>query len=462
MDSKHDRIKKLLSEETSPLPPELNWEQMEAGILKKMEDMQSDASLKKKRGPIREITAGILILLLIGTCTFIRQQTGKGLLPNRKEVAVIKENTSEQYLLPVPAKTIPLSEKPQPEDCPEETVAFNTAYNENKLLKTNIISNNFKQRATIISTISNWKKPTTTPNKTLVEASENSSKKSTITEPQAWDFAPDIQTLPTRTITCTRESKSIITSNYQNPPSEHNTAPTQSNSAHGQIAILSGFSLWNMGYGALTPERSEFERSIPSYQVQINYTHPLKKGFQLTTGLHLQQLNSLFEWSTELENQTIILQDTIIQVQTNSLTGHQNIVRGDIEVPVEATRNVRHFNQTLLYQIPLAVGKSWRFQHWQMEMLIGGAITIFSENKGRTLYQSQLIDYGGVNTPFMNNQWQMQAMAAGRIGYYFNDRLGIKCGLQFQKSLTDWSLESGVSMRPSVFGGELGVVYFME
>lgn len=450
MDSNNDRFKKLLSEETGPLPPELNWDQMEAGILKKMEELRAEVAPQRKNGLNRGLLAGILLLLLIGTCTFVERQSGTSLFSSKKE-----KNAAEQGFLPMPATPQPANKKQvQPEVCPEEKEPQKTTTNSSILQKS--------PAQPITSTTSftnNWKRPTFIPQPPTPASPQEPLKTESLPEPQAWGQVPAIQTLPGKPITWQTNLTLGNSSDQAGPLAAPTAPPTKPAADRKQLAFLGGLSFWDMGYGQTPPERATFEQSLLSYQAQLNYTHPLKKGFLLMAGLQVQQLNSHFEWSTDLENYTIILQDTIIQVQANSLTGQQNIVRGDVELTVNATRNVRHFNQMRLYQIPLAIGKSWRVQRWQMDLLVGGTMTIFSENKGRSLYQGQLIDYNGASTPLLNNQWQVQALAAGRMSYFFSDHLGIQAGLQFQKSLTNWSLESGVTMRPWLVGGELGLVY---
>ncbi|MCB9289495.1 MAG: hypothetical protein H6560_19470 [Lewinellaceae bacterium] len=115
-----------------------------------------------------------------------------------------------------------------------------------------------------------------------------------------------------------------------------------------------------MGYSKSKPERYAYERTIISHQVRLHYTHPLKKDLALLLGLQFQQLENRFDWSAAVNDYTITLTDTVVQIQINKLTGEQTVVRGDIELTVPAKRTVRHYNTTQLFQIPLPLVKPGR------------------------------------------------------------------------------------------------------
>ncbi len=123
---------------------------------------------------------------------------------------------------------------------------------------------------------------------------------------------------------------------------------------------------------------------------------------------------------------------------------------------------IKHFNKIKLYQIPIAIGKTWGSEKWQTGLLMGGTFNIYSENKGRTLYQGQVLDYDDTVTEFMTNQWGIQATLVGRLTYKISDHLGLTSGIQIQKSLNNWSKEQNTTMRPTIFNLELGLSYSLK
>jgi hypothetical protein len=214
-----------------------------------------------------------------------------------------------------------------------------------------------------------------------------------------------------------------------------------------------------MGYGAERPQRAAYESPLPSWQAGITYLHPLSDRYTVLAGLQWQRLESRFDWSAPVTDYQITLRDTILLVETNSLTGRESKVRGDVTVNVPANRVVRHHNQTQLLQIPVAVGKTWQYRNWQADLLVGGALAVYTQHRGRTLYREELRNYAGPSTDFLRNQWQFSALLAGRLAYRLNEQLSITAGVQWQRSLSNWSTESSISMHPRVISGALGITY---
>lgn len=226
-----------------------------------------------------------------------------------------------------------------------------------------------------------------------------------------------------------------------------------------RLSLLAGVADWRMGHGTDHPARADFESPLLSWQGGITYLHPLPNQFTVLTGLEWRRLESRLDWSTSLDDYQITLQDTILLVETNILTGRESKIRGDVTLTVPANRVVRHHNHTQLIQIPLAVGKTWLYRNWQADLLIGGAFTVYTQHRGRTLYRGEIRDYAGSTTDFIDNRWQFSARLAGRLSYRINRRLGITTGIQWQRSLGNWSTESNIIQRPSLWGVQFGITY---
>ena len=228
-----------------------------------------------------------------------------------------------------------------------------------------------------------------------------------------------------------------------------------------QLSVHSGIAHWSPGYGEDLPENANYEQSILSYYTHLSYTHRFGNNYTLTAGLQYQQLETQLQWSQRIEDYTTVtLQDTIVKIQVSTLTGNASEIRGDVEVSVDATRNIRHYNQYRTLQIPLALGKSWRFgNRWQAGLSIGSAVNVLSQNKGRYIYQGELQEMDGPATKLLDNRWSIHGLVMGRVGYQITPRLGVMIEAQYQKSLTDWANLPGFDMRPEVFNLGVGVFH---
>ncbi|MEL6357008.1 MAG: hypothetical protein AAFQ37_08780, partial [Bacteroidota bacterium] len=236
-------------------------------------------------------------------------------------------------------------------------------------------------------------------------------------------------------------------------------APATRSISSRQIWLGGGVSWWNIGYGNTKPERAEFEQTILSYQGQFNFVQPLKRGLVLHLGLNYLQLNSRFNWSSEIEDYEVVLEDTIVQIQRNVFTGAQTAVRGSLSLMVLAERRVQHYNSMRLFQIPISIGKSWGNDRWQSSVLVGGIINIPLSITGRTLYQGEVVDYDDASMEIWSNKLGFGATLSGGLNYKLTDRFGVTTMLQFQQSITNWSAEQEVNIRPSVLNWSLGLSY---
>lgn len=216
------------------------------------------------------------------------------------------------------------------------------------------------------------------------------------------------------------------------------------------ISITGGVTSWDLNYNKVVPERDAYEKTILSYHTQLNYTHRFNNNFVFIAGIRYQNLETEFNYSTFIDNYKIIrLSDTIISVKTNAITGQQTRIKGDVDINVSANRRVRHFNRYQLYQIPLSMGKAWAItKKWSTEISLGTAVNIYAYNRGRTLFQGNILDFGGSETPFMDNRWGIEGMASLKIRYKINDQLGLLLDGSIQQSMTNWSTEDKVSLLP--------------
>lgn len=487
MDSKNDKIKGLFSKDHASLPPELAWEQMEDGILKKMEELESakitvaKPSLQEKVG---RIIAWFFLSMYLFQSTpstteelYLTPSSHQKLLENSAtETQSIDLTTQLQQFAPFSPSNQQISKNtptPPSPNWPHTTdrTDLSTAEQQKALSTLNrkdqeVSLSNPPQGQQLAATLK------TAASITVEETSNTSTKKlNELAAPTTPLFPKESQEQRKSYLALSVPLRSPEAIDFSNPSFVFPTLPalqtievgtteSQNNrKIKGRIVVLSGLSTWNMGYGSTEPERQPYEASLRSFSGQFNYIHTLKKNYTLLVGLQHQQLESRFDWSKDLEDYTITLTDTVLQIQTNTLTGQQTITRGDVELNVPATRIVAHYNTSRLYQIPIAAGKTWGFKNWQADVLLGGTINIFTNNKGRTLYQGEIVDYNDASTPFLDNRWTINGLLTGRMTYQISERFGITAGIQFQKSLSNWSGEDNIQMRPAIWTGELGVSF---
>ncbi len=450
------------------LPPELSWEQMEEGILEKMEVLETPPSNGQSNGDIIRIVFTLLLcllpvlffnkgLLLDGTgvnsnapgqriadaaepATSTRDESkGKGYDFSQFDQQASTGVTNKSAEVTENAVALPPvnGRKDQP------TIGAEAPFNPSTaLLPTGSFSSPQKS-------LGSTEQPLNDTGHTAGITAE------TPAIPAPIAALPNLATLdfaPQSTAAETLLPVAAITE------AEASLIPTR------QLSLHSGVSQWDPGYGEDLPENANYEQSILSYYTQLSYTHRFGNNYTLTAGLQYQQLETQLQWSQRIEDYTTVtLQDTIVEIQVSSLTGNSSEVRRDVEVSVGATRNIRHYNQYRILQIPLAIGKSWTFgKRWQAGLSVGSAVNVLSQNKGRYIYQGGLQEMDGPDTELIDNRWGIHGLVMGRVGFQMTPHIGVMMEAQYQKSLTNWSNDLGLNMRPEVLNLGIGVFHTLR
>lgn len=456
-----------MSDESTHLPPELDWEQMEVGILGKMDELNHDLPKPNNKKPKRIIsTIAVLItfLLLINYCNFSSNEDEMityfpVILPSNINEDKINntpetETTVNAYLEPsskkVAGKKIVSTEAGHSFNKNFSISYFNEE--KNNSISGAIGPSNYNMIPNTIK-INHSSFVDKKENRFLEkdEVSGNQVEGVKFEEENESATAAFITSKGFGEITLIQQDRFSIERKYEKERISHLKHPLEK-----RIQLTSGITFWDMGYGKNKPDRNEFENTRLSYHAGLNYIHTLKNNYIFSVGFQYQQLENRF-FQSSIEEEIITLSDTIVEIRTNVLTGESTNIYGDVDLLTEVEYLVRHYNRTNLYQIPFAVGKTWSKNRWQADILLGGSVNVFTTNKGRTFYDGELEFYNGSNTGFISNQWAFNAMARGQFTYYINNQLGLTSGFQIQKSVTNWSQENGVKMRPQWMGLELGL-----
>ena len=234
------------------------------------------------------------------------------------------------------------------------------------------------------------------------------------------------------------------------------------NKKNKQFILEGGLNIWNGIYNDDVPETANYETPLSSFQVQANYLNHFKNDYFLMAGLQFQKLESRFKYRTTLDDYLVTVEDTIVQVRRDLLTGQNENVYGDIETSTVAERRIIHHNSSNLFRFTAAGGKSWLFKSFQADVYVGAAINVLVENEGRTYYQGEIIDYSGKSNSLFENQWAVDVISGARLHYFLDQEIGIVGGFQFQQSVVDWSNQPDFKSYPFSFGLQFGISYRLD
>jgi hypothetical protein len=328
MESDFNKLKKIMSEEGQAVPPGFAWEDNKDAIFAKMQAMQKQTTSKKRS---LWIILLVLLLISISTCTaiFLRQDKNSYV-----------ENELKGF------ESAPVSKPPYSAEIPVNQ--DNEQSRSNRIASSNQDAPSRTERKFSKShktTPDNTRKATTTTGENFMnnDAPYDGSTKNQNSE-EIWsnigDQGSKISVLNERDSFLTLEALDPIdqikkqgvqtTTQDENilPIKEASVAKSKNSQKAGWIQFSGGLALWNEGYGSSAPERSAYENTLPSYFGRLSYQHVLQSGWTISLGIQYIRLHSEFERTFDIEDYTIVLKDTIIKVQTNSLTGEHQTIRG--------------------------------------------------------------------------------------------------------------------------------------
>jgi hypothetical protein len=237
------------------------------------------------------------------------------------------------------------------------------------------------------------------------------------------------------------------------------TAPSPVSHRKHSLVFSSGISVWDPGYSNTLPERATFESDQLSFSHQFKYEYHMDNNLFFTTGLRMHLLESRFDWSAPINDYKITLEDVVVERVTDALRGEVEEIRGDVEVPVDAERVVRHYNRTTLFQLPFGLGMSRTVGPIDFSFELGSSINIVGNSQGRTLDEGAVIDLDASDQDLFDSQWGIHGFAGLRMHYLFHDHWNVNLGAYYQKALSNWSVEENTGMRPQIMTLEVGLGY---
>lgn len=503
----------------SDIPQELEWENMEKGIFEKMEAIQKAESVKNKKVLYKRrllLLVLFLGLFFLGLTFFFRntnfygtEQTSQGSqekfkdneLPTRDGIKKIDDKPVNEAVasdkdqnndnspthfgpsvvntpLKGTAKNRPkqASVTPVADTTNEEDASFNKHAQRHKV-STQLPYSQGQANGATAATLDKMPQGKDSPRGTLEETipqnGANAALDSALDIPapflperfKAEALSKNVPLVPSKIIGKTEKpnstsgkTKSTLAALW---PAEKQASLDRSGAieAGQQIILEGGITVWDKGTAQSLPNEKSYENPLLSFQIQANYARGIKDNFFFMTGLHYQQLESRFYYSTTIPDYVVTLRDTLVQVRNNMITGEQENVYGDVQQTVEANRKVVHYNTSRLFKTSLAAGRSWYFKGMQADAYLGAALNALTFNSGRTLVNDTLRDYSGWRTSVIENRFGVEAFAGARIHYSLYPKVALTGGVQVQKSLKNWSTSGNTRLYPLSVGILFGISY---
>lgn len=194
---------------------------------------------------------------------------------------------------------------------------------------------------------------------------------------------------------------------------------------------------------------------------QVYYQKDIFKNLSARVGLEWRQFNRQLDYQS-VANTQVHEAGVVLLRKVNVITGDTINVIGDTSVNAVATRTVRHFNQSVAFQLPVSLGYRWQKSKLDFGVEAGAVFNLLTQHSGLTYNQSGEVVAITSDGAFLKNRTGILVNAGLQAGYRISPRLRLHCQLDIAKAMSDWSTESGVDLRPAALSAGLGIHWMLK
>lgn len=436
------------------VPPGLDWESMEAGILSKMRSMQAE---RRKQRVLILLSIPLFAIITVGVyfSTQHRIQDSTDLISNfSAHSAPLDSEEVETNLVQrsTPISSVSLSATSAGSSnfkgAEQEWAVRVNESSTNEMAKENLRPFRTSFPSTLVRGSNAYTSVGSDENTDRSLASDSSSMPS-LAEP----LVGSIET--TNTL-----AQKGLGSHKDSAQGKDIRAPRSKAKNLGlRYGIESGLSAWT-NVSNPTDWRNQ---SYTAPQVSHQFQGYVQKAFSTSTfmiaAVQFQQLNSRLDYHKTLANYNLILTDTVVQVNRDLVTGQLEKVYGDVNEVITAERIVIHHNASRIFKGALGFGHNLNFRGVHADVYYGMSVAGFSHHEGRTVLNDEVIDLTPGQNNVINTKLAVDAIAGGRVYYPLNSTASLTCGVNVQQSMTNWSILEARALYPLSVGLNFGISF---
>jgi len=224
------------------------------------------------------------------------------------------------------------------------------------------------------------------------------------------------------------------------------------------LAISGGTNWWQYGYKGAEDEI--IPTTLSGWQADLRISKEITNKLSIKTGLGIQQLRFRSNYTGTKE--VIVFQpNTIDTIFTSALTGQQTFTYRDSVRGIQ-TRNFQHYNRHTSLQIPLLLSYQISKQRWTLAIQTGIAIQFIPKISGKlAMTDGTIIDLENTDRYPKNIRWSH--LLETQVGYHATPNLTIFARYGLENHLTNW-IEKDLSyqQQPRVMSLNLGLSYRLQ
>ncbi len=268
--------------------------------------------------------------------------------------------------------------------------------------------------------------------------------------PETWRFSP-LTALDRMTPTLTPPARTLPLI-YQAPiPAQTDIRIPEHR--RWQLDLGGGILAWSADF-PVTAEADQKEVAVPGMAASLRLSYRVTPRIALTTGADWQELFSRLDLQ-HVHRFSEPRQNVLLEIVTNPYSGQTEQIYGDTSVLVTETRTLRHYNRFRSWSLPVLLSVHTQGQRVRAQLGGGALFSIRTTAKGRALVEGEVVSY---SKPYLK-AGQMALVGEGSISYrlFGAFELGARIGLQYP--IGHWSTVPTQSFRPLLFGSQLFVGY---
>ena len=225
-------------------------------------------------------------------------------------------------------------------------------------------------------------------------------------------------------------------------------------------SVSSGILFWSGDYKGnqdFISSRNMVRETLPGFHAQLNKNIVFNSSFGLSVGVGYQELFERFE--TTVDTMVTTLHENVLVLHRSLISGRVTESYNKIEAVSTEQRFVRHLNAFKSIGLELALTKQWKLSSKLSGRASLGTNVYFNTlSSGKTLAGTNTIIEFGRKQKIVNS-----VQLAGQVGLQFSydltNRMSIIAGVHSSKYLTNLSRESDITFKPWVQKINLGLDY---
>lgn len=461
------------------LPESLNWDNMEGGILSKMQDLDAVAEPKKDRRKL------FLLLLLGGFVASVLVAVYLNITDNTINATQLANVTKQkEELQKVNTERLDNTERiiniDKTATVQNDKLHSNndTALNNDvpsEISRTDILTENRISAdyttTTNIPTETNAHIPVNTPQQILfnsdftqqeeLTAYEKKAKKMELADLQTPSFITSIESLQLPS-----SLKSISLASTIPPINFDKTTKQNRADTKWSFGVYAGFTNWKPAYtgNQLAQIKSSTESGIISYGARALLNCHLNEKWQISTGLEFMQRESRLEFSGERD--TFLVQSLVTDIEINAYTGEKISERvSDVTIPATIWENVQHYNKYQTWSIPVLISRNWLFhEKFQLTTGIGVRYSFVAKEIGRSLktanLQGDAFKSEAITDGVFTYQNSLGLLGSVGVQHRLNNKLGLSLSTELNWSATDTYADKNVISKPLGMWTSVGFQFY--